>query len=369
MINFKKQKTFKQLALMAVSCIFLSLAGCHTPQEVEKVELTYLVSKPLVQDMTLNNEYVAQIRSIQHIELRSLERGYLEAMYVDEGQFVQEGQLLFSIKPNIYQADVEKSEAEVALSRIELENDKALVKKEIISPSEAAMSAAKLAKVTAELELAKTHLGFTEVRAPFSGLVGRFGDVRKGSLLDEGDLLTTLSDNHRTWVYFNVPEAQYLDYMSQKKKKLAQHVHLELANKEVYPQEGNIEAIQSDFTNTSGNIAFRATFDNPKFLLRHGQTGKILWPKTIKHAVVIPQKSTFEILDKRFVLVVDPQGVVHEREIKVAQEAHNVYILDSGIAPHEMYLLEKQKIYKGDKIHYRVIDPKSAIKSLELYAN
>jgi membrane fusion protein (multidrug efflux system) len=328
------------------------------------------VSKPLVQDVMLNDEYVCQIRSIQHIELRSLEKGYLQKKYVDEGQLVRQGQLLFQIKPNVYRADVQKSGAEVALARIELQNNQALVEKDIISKSESAMSAAKLAKAQAELEMAETHLGFTEIRAPFNGLVGKFGDIRTGSLLDEGDLLTTLSDNHKMWVYFNVPEAQYLNYMKNKRKNIAQTVQLKLANNELYPQSGTIETIESDFSNTSGNIAFRASFNNPQTLLRHGETGTILWPKLIKKAIVIPQKSTFEILDKKFVLVVDQNGILHEREIVVAEEAPNIFILKSGLKPGEMFLLERQnKIYKGDKIKYKMMDPQTVIKNLDLYAN
>ncbi len=384
-------KLLKTLAL-ACSALFLvlSISGCQTSLDskaaahsihlvgksvVKDLALndekashtTYEVTKPLVKDLTLNDEYVCQIRAIQHIEIRSLEKGYLQNVLVDEGDTVRQGQLLFQIKPNVYEADVQKSEAEVELSKIELENNQALVDKDIISATEATMSAAKLAKVQAELELAKTHLGFTEIRAPFDGLIGRFGDIRLGSLLEENQLMTTLSDTHRLWVYFNVPEAQYLDYM--KNKRLSQNVRLELANKEIYPETGKIEVIQSDFSSTSGNIAFRASFSNPHALLRYGQTGKILWPKQTNQAVIVPQKSTFEILDKRFIFVVDKNGVIHEREIKVAREEPNIYLVASGITPDEMFLLERQnKLDKGDKINYKLIDPKSAVENLKLYA-
>ncbi|MDR3614076.1 MAG: efflux RND transporter periplasmic adaptor subunit [Candidatus Obscuribacterales bacterium] len=380
-------KLFKTLALCwSALLVVLSLSGCQTPSDGkmthqvskplvkdlalnadEASHTAYEVSKPFVKDLTLNDEYVCQIRAIQHIEIRSLEKGYLQNVLVDEGEFVHQGQLLFQIKPSVYEADVHKSEAEVALSKIELENNQALVDKDIISATEASMSAAKLDKEKAELELAKAHLGFTEIRAPFDGLIGRFGNIRLGSLLEENDLLTTLSDMHRIWVYFNVPEAQYLAYM--KNKNGVQKVQLELANKEIYPEPGTIETIQSDFNSTSGNIAFRARFDNPHALLRYGQTGKILWPKEVKQAVIVPQKSTFEILDKRFMFVVDKAGVIHEREIKVAREEPNVYIVASGITPDDMFLLERQnKIDKGDKISYKLIDPKSAIENLKLYA-
>lgn len=386
-------KQFKTLALFCAAIpLVMSLTGCHkahnskedspeashvgktldkesAPKAEEATQTSYQVSKPLVKDLTLNDEYVCQIRAIQHIEIRTLEKGYLQSVLIDEGQTVHKGQLLFQIKPSVYQADVQKSEAEVELSKIELENNQALVEKDIISATEAAMSAAKLAKVKAELELAKTHLGFTEIRAPFDGLIGRFGDIRLGSLLEENQLLTTLSDTHRLWVYFNVPEAQYLDYMKNRQKGVSQKVQLELANKEIYPEPGTIETIQSDFNSTSGNIAFRASFSNPKGLLRYGQTGKILWPKKISQAVILPQKSTYEILDKRFVYVVDKDGVIHEREIKVAKEEPNIYVVASGISPDEMYLLERQnKLDKGDKISYQLIEPQRAIESLKLYA-
>ncbi len=364
-------KLIKTVALCcSASLLVLSISGCQAPPESkEESHTTYQVSKPLVKDLTLNDEYVCQIRAIQHIEIRSLEKGYLQNVLVDEGDTVHKGQLLFQIKPKIYEADVQKIEAEVELSKIELQNNQALVEKDIISPTEAAMSAAKLAKVQAELELAKTHLGFTEIRAPFDGLIGRFGDIRLGSLLEENQLLTTLSDTHRLWVYFNVPEAVYLEYMKNRKKGGSQKVQMELANKEIYPETGTIETIQSDFSSTSGNVAFRAVFSNPKALLRYGQTGKILWPQKINHAVIVAQKSTYEILDKRFIFVVDKSGLVHEREIKVARELPNIYVVASGITPDEMYLLERQnKINKGDKISYKMINPQLAMESLKLYA-
>lgn len=359
----------KQIFIYSSLMIFF-LTGCQSPPETKEVEHTYQVSKPYVKDMSLNDEYVCQIRAIQHIELRSLEKGYLQKKYVDEGQYVHQGQMLFQIKPNIYKADVEKSQAEVDLNKIELQNNRALVAKDVISKTESAMSAAKLAKSEAELEMSETHLGFTAIRAPFSGLIGKFGDVRTGSLLDEGALLTTLSDNRKMWVYFNVPEVRYLNYMEKKQKNIPQTVRLKMANQEVYPEVGTQEIIESDFSNTSGNIAFRATFNNPHSLLRHGETGTVLWPKVIKNAIIIPQKSTFEILDKKFVLMVDKAGVLHEREIVVAEEAPNVFILKSGLSPDEMYLLEGQnKLFKGDKIKYKVVDPQYVIRHLDLYAN
>src|SRR5574338_371994 len=142
-------KLFKTLALCSSALLLvLSISGCHESIDSKSAaHAAYQVSKPLVKDLTLNDEYVCQIRAIQHIEIRSLEKGYLQNVLIDEGQTVHKGQLLFQIKPNVYEADVQKSEAEVELSKIELQNNQALVDKDIISSTEAAMSAAKLAKV------------------------------------------------------------------------------------------------------------------------------------------------------------------------------------------------------------------------------
>jgi membrane fusion protein (multidrug efflux system) len=120
-------------------------------------------------DTTVTNEYVCQIRSIRNIELRAQEKGYLEEILVDEGQFVRKGQLLFRIMPKIYEAELQKAQAEVNATEIEVQNTQPLVEKNIVSKNELAMAQAKLGKAKAELQLAKVHLEFTQIRAPFDG--------------------------------------------------------------------------------------------------------------------------------------------------------------------------------------------------------
>jgi membrane fusion protein (multidrug efflux system) len=283
------------------SLVLAILTSCNHKKHQEHPKTTYKVTHSILKDTLINKEYVSQIHAYQHIELRALEKGYLQNIFVDEGQHVKKGQLLFQIQPNIYQAEAQRAQSEVEFAEVEYQNIKALADKNIVSTSELALAKAKLAKAKAELTLAQTHLKFTEIRAPFDGIVGKFEDVRLGSLLDEGELLTTLSDNSKMWVYFNVPEAEYLDYaMGEKDPK--EHVHLKLANHQFFSEEGIIETIESNFNNTTGNIAFRASFPNPNKLLRHGQTGKILWPRSLKNVVMMPQKATYEVLEKKVCL-------------------------------------------------------------------
>src|SRR5690606_38093845 len=136
------------------------------------------------------------------------------------------------------------------------------------------LSKAKLDKAKAILELAQAHLGFTEVKAPFDGYMGRFY-VRLGSLVDEGELLTTLSDNSKIWVYFNVPEAEYLTFKQTNPNGILPKVKLQMGNKTIFDKEVVMETSEADFNNETGNIAFRATFENPKGVLRYGETGNI----------------------------------------------------------------------------------------------
>lgn len=357
----------KTLSLFILSAIMF--VSCHDEKHEEHSTETFTVTNPVKEDTLIYNEYVCQIRSFQRIELRALEKGYLQKILVDEGQSVNKGDLLFKIQPNVYQAEKEKAEAEVEYSRIEYENTKTLADSNIVSKNELALANATLKKSEAELALTKAHLSFTDVKAPFNGLVGRFQEVRVGSLLDEGELLTSLSNNDKMWVYFNVPEAQYLEYAIQDEASRIKNVKLQLANKHLYSEDGIIETIESDFDNSTGNIAFRATFPNPKNLLRHGQTGNILWPVKLENAIIIPQKATFEILDKKYVFVVNKEGIIKAREIEIQAELDHIYAVKSGLSTEDQILIEGlRKVQGGDKISYKTLEPNKALSELHLHA-
>lgn len=329
------------------------LAGCYHAEHKTHEEVTFHVTSPLIRDTIIYHEYVSQIRSIRHIELRALEKGYLQSIYVDEGQTVKKGQLLFQILPVIYKAETGKAHAEVTYAEIEYMNTKALADSNIVSKNELALSKAMLSKAKAEYDLAKAHLKFTEIRAPFDGIIGRFHNVRMGSLVDEGELLTTLSENDKMWVYFNVPEAEYLAYATRPKTDSLLWVKLQLANNKLFDHPGVVETIEADFNNETGNIAFRATFNNPGKLLRNGETGNVLMPVRLENALLIPQKATFEILDKKFVFMVDESGTVHSREIFVDTELPHLYSVSKGLTGNEKILVEGlRKVKNGQKIKY-----------------
>ena len=351
-----------------ILCALLGSIGCqsHTEEHHEEVEFT--VTTPLRKDTLIPRTYVGQIHSINHIELRALEGGYLQKIYVDEGQFVRKGQLLFQILPVILEAEQQKAEAEVNFAEIEYQNTKSLADSNVVSKKELALAKAQLEKAKAELVLASARLGFTEIRAPFDGIMDQF-HVRVGSLVEEGELLTTLSDNSKMWVYFNVPEVEYLAYQTSKEEKRPYKVKLLLANNELFEFPGVVETIEAEFNTETGNIAFRATFPNSKRLLRHGQTGNILIETPIRNAMLIPQKATFEVLEKKYVFVVDVEGIVQAREVKIEAELPHIFVVHEGLEETDKILLEGLRHVKDrQKIRTKMLDPQEVMSHLELYA-
>jgi len=352
------------LILLSVVTVFTYTSCKNEKHEIEELG-KFLVTSPIQKDTFVLQEFVSQIHAISHIELKSQERGYLQNIYVDEGQFVKKGELLFQIMPLIYQAELQKSKAEVSFAEIEYQNTKSLADKNIVSQNELALAKANLDKANAEMALVQAHLGFTEIRAPFDGMMGLF-HVRLGSLIDEGELLSTLSDNSKMWVYFNVPEAEYLDYITKAKSDSLQKVKLKMANNKLFEGSGIIETIEADFNNETGNIAFRATFRNPKGILRHGETGNIQMPISYKNALIIPQKSTFDILDKKFVFVIDENNVVKTRQITVGEEMPHLYLVTEGLTVKDKILLEGlRKVKNNEHIHYDFVNPQQVLNEID----
>ena len=356
----------KVYTFLILGLILLNI-GCSSHHEETGNTTHFLVTNPLKKDTLTIRDYVCQIKSIQHIEIRAFERGYLQKIFVDEGQIVKEGQLMFQILPMLYQADKQKAQAEVNFAEIEYLNSKALSDSNIVSKNELGMSKAKLDKAKAELALAQVHLGFTTIRAPFTGIMDRF-QVRLGSLIEDGDLLTTLSDNSKMWVYFNVPEAEYLDYKTAMNKEKLK-VNLLMANNHLFEYPGVVETIEADFNNETGNIAFRATFPNSHNLLRHGETGNIQISVPLKNAIIIPQKATFEVLEKKYVFVVDKDSIVRQREITIAAEMPDLYVIKEGLNENEKILFEGlRKVRDNEKITYAYMNVSRVMSYLKVYA-
>jgi membrane fusion protein (multidrug efflux system) len=355
-------KTILLIGLCAV--VYLNACTPHTEEKNEAGK--YSVTNPIIMDTCVSKEYVAQIQSVQNIEIRALVKGYIQTINVDEGQQVKAGQVLFNIMPKQYEAELQKAKAEARTAELEWMNTKTLADKNIVSSTELALAQSKFDQQKAEVALAELSLSFTEVKAPYDGVIDRTR-FKVGSLIDEGTLLTTLSNNKEIYAYFNVAESEYLDYKTSTDSNSKNTVTLLLANNQPHKYKGVVETIEGQFDNNTGNIAFRAKFPNPDLLLKHGETGKVQLKVNLKNALIIPQKATYEMQDKIYVFVVGQDNKVKSRNIVIKYRLPNIYILESGLSANEKILLEGlQNVKEDDKIEAKYIAPKEVIESLEL---
>ncbi|UOA07698.1 efflux RND transporter periplasmic adaptor subunit [Methylobacter sp. S3L5C] len=357
--------------------LFLALclitASCDSKKEANTID-TYEVVTPLVKDATYSNEYVAEIHSVKYVEIRSKIKGYVEKIYVDEGQSAKEGQLLFKLNYLTFEKELQKanaahksSVAALKATEVELANVKRLVEKEIISETELDVAKAKVDALKAGVEEALANkeqvalkLSYSQIKAPFNGFINRIPN-KVGSLITEGDMLTSISNSQEVFAYFNLSETDYLNYISAGGEK-TKIVSLKLANNALYDHEGEIEMIESEFDRATGNIAFRARFPNPDGLLKHGSNGKVIVNKELKNALLIPQKSTFEIQDKLYVFVVNQDSVLEQRNIIPKMRLPDFYIVESGLSKEEKILFEGvDNVKDGNKIHSVEVDLATAM--------
>lgn len=345
-------------------CVVLFISACTSQKEQSNTPETFSVTSPVVMDTAYTNEYVADIHSIQNVEIRARIKGYIEAIHVDEGKYVKAGQLLFSISSKEYKEALIKAKAflksavaEAKTAEVDIQNVKTLVTKNIVSKTELELAQSKLDAANAKIEEAESdvanaslNLSFTEIRAPFDGILNRIPN-KTGSLIDEGTLLTSISDNKEVFAYFNVSEKEYLDFIAKKNTDEKSEVVLLLANSQPHKYKGVVETVDGEFDKTTGNIAFRARFANSEGILKHGSSGKIRLKNKLKDAIIIPQKSTFEIQEKIYVFTVDKNNTVQMKCVVPKYRLSSLYIIESGLLPTDKLIYEGiQRVKEGDVI-------------------
>ncbi|PRZ27923.1 efflux RND transporter periplasmic adaptor subunit [Flavobacterium granuli] len=364
--------------LFSLSVLLGSTISCNSKKE-EKIALEkYSITKPIVVDTTYTNEYVADIQSLQNVEIRTKINGYIEKIHIDEGKPVKAGQLLFSINSQSLQKEVLKAKAMVksALAdaknaELDLQNVKILANNNVVSKTELEKAQATYAAALARIEEHRAHeasaaiqLSMTQIRAPFDGIINRI-PFKTGSLINEGTLLTTISNNRSVYAYFNVSEKEYLQFKAKNSTKKQDDITLLLADNKPHQHKGTIETIEGEFDQNTGNIAFRAKFPNPELLLKHGSSGKIQLTNTLNNALIIPQKATFEIQDKQYVFVVDKNNTVRARNIEISQRIPHLYVIASGLSASDNIIYEGiQSLKDGDKITPQLVAMQQLISKL-----
>ena len=367
-------KTFadKTLTLILVLFLLIGLASSCTEgnsknnKENEAISVPVLELQPRAVDVP--QTYIADIQAIQFVEVRSKVEGFVDRIFVDEGQFVNKGQTLFQLSSAEYnemvnsaRAGLARAKAEQTAAKVEMERLQILVDKKIISTSELELAKSKkavadsqIAEAESLLKAAQTGLSYTTVKAPFDGIVDRIPH-KIGSLVTENDLLTSITDVSSVFAYYKVNENEYLNFMRSKIEggnvdTFSEQLTLILSDGEKYPQKGKLETTEGDIESGTGSIGFRVRFPNPDNLLKHGASGKIEMLSKMEDVFLIPQKSTFEIQDFTYVYVVDKENTVKVRSFKPIQR-YDIYYIADGFEPGDRIVFEGiQQVKDGSKV-------------------
>ncbi len=320
--------------------------------------------------ISLHREYVGDIHAVRNVEIYARVKGYLEQIYVDEGQEVRQGQLLFRINSEEYQTELATAKAnlqsviaEAKAMELEVNRVKDLVAKNVVSQSELDVANAKYDALAAKIQAARSaessaaiNLAYTNIKAPFDGVIDRI-PYKMGSLINEGTLLTTVSDIKAVNVYFNVSEKEYLEYVKSNQDG-SEHgqVDLYLADGSKFPSKGKIETLEGEFDESTGSIAFRARFLNSEKILKHGSSGTIRLTNVIDSSLLVPQKAVFEIQDKSYVFVVGDSSQVKTRAFLPKTRTGHYYVVESGLEKGEKIVYEgTQSLKEGQVIKTRLV--------------
>lgn len=360
----------KYLAICATGFILFSCGNSQSGMKMGDDE--YAVATVTTTSSNQTKSYPATIKGTQDIEIRPQVSGFIVKLCVDEGATVRKGQALFQIDPTQYKAAFNQAKAAVETAKASLstltlteKNKHMLFEKQIISSFEYETAVnnllsakAALAQAEASLVSAKQNLDFCTVTSPSDGVIGTF-PYRIGSLVSPSiaEPLTTVSEIKDMYVYFSMTEKDLLQLtktgtsLKEELEKMPA-VKLQLADGSFYSEEGKIDAVSGVIDQTTGSVSMRAIFSNKSNILRSGGTGNVIFPYSMDNVILIPQSSTVEIQDKKFVYVLQPDSTLKYTEVQISDlnDGQN-YIVTSGLNASDKIVVEGvQQLHNGQKI-------------------
>lgn len=360
-----------------LSAFFLSACSIGNSKETENNVLSLPVSTIDTGTAVTVKDYLGTVEAKVSVEIRPQVEGILEEIYVDEGSYVKQGQRLFKINEQPYREqlnnavaneNVEKSKLKNA--RLEVERLRPLVENDVISDvrlrtaqSNYEVAQASLDQASAAVASAQINLGFTLLKAPVDGYIGRI-PKRIGNLVSKGDSqpLTTLSGRDEVYVYFAMSEADYLYFTKDAEKEklneneslgeMMPYVTLILADGQPYSEPGVVGAIDGQVNRETGAISLRATFSNPDGILRSGSTSTLKMQERYPGVVLVPQVATTTLQDLVFVYVVTDKNTVRMQAIEIGEQAGDQYIVKKGLKPGDQVVMAGiDKLQEGMSIY------------------
>lgn len=354
--------------------------GDQQQRQLSAPEIATITLAP--QEADLKTTFPATIKGKTDIDIRPQVTGFITKVHVDEGQRVRKGQVLFTLDQVQFNAAVDQARAAVNSAQtavntqqMTVDNKKALLDKNIISVYEYQLAVnsldqakAQLANAKAALVTAQKNLAYTTVTSPSDGVVGTIPN-REGSLASPSSAqpLTTVSDNSQVYAYFSLTEKDLLNLAGEGNRsmeasiKAMPEVSLRLNDGTMYPLTGKVATVSGVIDNNTGSSSVRALFDNPNGVLRSGGTGQVIMPNPQESVIVIPQKATFELQDRRFVYVVNDSNKVVSTPITI--EANNdgkTFVVTSGLKSGDRIAVEGVGTKLSDGAVITPVAPKEA---------
>ena len=346
----------KKLVPILAVLLVISSCGKNEQQAPPQGPAPFPVQTVNTQDATVYQEYTARIEGQQNVEIRSKVNGFIEKIYVDEGQVVKKGQILFKLETQTLNQDGSAARAMVQAAQVEVDRLKPLVERQIISSVQLETAKAKLAQAKSAYGSIAANIGYGTIYSPVNGVVGSL-PYKAGSLVNPASEmpLTTVSDTKNVRAYFTMNEKQLLFFnktfngaTTAEKLKVVPEVSLLLVDNSEYDQKGKITAVNGLMNATTGTTEFRAEFTNPQGILRSGSSGVIRLPIVSKDIIVVPQNAVFEVQGKQIVYVVEKDNKVKSRIIETSGASGMNFIVTSGLSNGEVIVIEGTSKLRDD---------------------
>ena len=344
--------------IIVINTLFLGSCTEKKGRENQRSPEKYQVETVSRADVTVYTSFPVQIQSEHDVEIYPRASGYIRKIYVQEGDNISKGSPILQIDTAEYYQTVNATKAAYDNALLEVTKLKPLVEKDIISPLQLQTAESTAQAALAAYENAKIQLDYTFVKSPVSGVVGRIS-LREGSLLAAGMAtpITTVASTGDVFAYFSFDEKLLLQLADSSRTTLKQlvaklpPVELSLANGQIYEHKGRIELGSSLIDPVTGSLQMKGIFPNPDAVLHSGSTGALRIPSVYENAIVIPQKATYDIQDRKMVFTVDSDNTVHATVIKALNNTSDSFIIDWGLNEGDRIVLDGVgRVRNGDKI-------------------
>ncbi|WP_072876863.1 efflux RND transporter periplasmic adaptor subunit [Flagellimonas taeanensis] len=327
-------KTIK-IPFVLAGIVLLMSCGGKTQQQSAPPPPSLKTTALKKQDITIYNTFSTSMEGVQNVQIWPKVSGFVQNIYVEEGQKVKKGQLLFKLETQTLSQDANAAKASVNVAQVEVDKLVPLVEKGIISNVQLETAKAQLEQAKSNYNSITANIGYSNIVSPVNGYIGVI-PYKVGALVSStmAQPLTVVSDISGIRAYFSMNEKELLQMKTQMAAKTnestAPEVELVMINGDTYPYKGKIAMINNIINPTTGSVSLRADFENPDLLLSSGSTGTIRVPSTYKDVWVIPQFATVDLQGTKMVYVLNGD-TVNTKPINIVAQTDTEFIVSEGL--------------------------------------